>query len=159
MSSVKNFLKTKSSDLWSIHPGATVFEALELMAEKNIGALLVLEGEKLVGIFSERDYARKVVLLGKSSKEIPVSDLMTTKVYFISPDKTLDDCMVLMSMKRIRHLPVMERGKLHGIVTIGDVVQHLIKEKEDRIRELEKDVYGGGLKGEYWKAKYGPRED
>ena len=143
MITIRNMLKMKEDNVWSISPTASVFEALELMAEKNIGALMVMEEDKLVGIFSERDYARKVILKGKTSKETPVGDLMTPRVFWLHPDKTLEDCMVLMSYKHIRHVPVMEEGKVIGIVTLRDAVKVVISQKENRIRDLENYISGG----------------
>ena len=131
----------------SIAPEASIYDALQLMAEKNIGAVLVVENEEMVGIFSERDYARKVVLKGRSSKETRVAELMTSNVYFVKPSRSMEDCMVLMSAKYIRHLPVMEDGKLVGIVTMRDVVKALIANKENTIRELETYISGGYTMG------------
>jgi CBS domain-containing protein len=144
MTTVSQLLRKKGTDVVTIGPQATVFEALQRMADKNIGALLVMENDKLVGVFSERDYARKVILAGRSSKETRVADLMTTNVFFVKPGRTMEDCMVLMSGKHIRHLPVMEDGeKLLGIVTMRDVVKELISSKENTIRELETYISGG----------------
>jgi CBS domain-containing protein len=112
------------------------------MANKNVGALLVIDKGKVVGIFSERDYARKVILKGKSSKETSVGELMTQKVLYINPGDTMENCMALMTAKRIRHLPVMENDQLIGIVSIGDVVKHLISDQQFTIRELEKYITG-----------------
>jgi CBS domain-containing protein len=112
------------------------------MAEKRIGAVLVLENDDLVGLFSERDYARKVILLGKSSKEMPVKEIMSSKVVSVRPDQSIDDCMSLMTDNRIRHLPVVNDGKLHGIITIGDVVKAVIAEKESVIEQLEHYITG-----------------
>ena len=112
------------------------------MSEKEIGALLVMEDEKLTGIFSERDYARKVILKGKSSKETPVGELMTKKVFYIDPQKTTNDCMAMMTAKRIRHVPVIEDNQVMGIVTIGDVVNQIISEQEVTINHLENYITG-----------------
>lgn len=139
---VKNLLRWKGNDLWTISPSATAYQALQLMAEKNIGALPVVEKGKLVGIFSERDYARKVILKGKSSKETPVSELMTSKVFWIKPTRSVDDCMFLMTEKRIRHLPVIENQTLIGIITIGDVVKAKISEQESTIHNLQSYITG-----------------
>lgn len=143
MYTVKDLLQGKGNQVWSIKPQATVYEALELMAAKNCGALLVVENDKLVGIFSERDYARKVILKGRSSKTTSVGELMTTEVFYINPDDTIEYCMALMTEKRTRHLPVMENDKLAGLVSIGDVVKAIITDREFTIRELERYITGG----------------
>ena len=142
MKTVKDLLAVKGSQVWSIAPDATVFEALRLMAEKEIGALLVLEAGKLVGIISERDYARKVILKGKSSKDTPVKEIMTTKVLYVRPDQTIEECMALMTDKRVRHLPVLDGEQLVGIISIGDVVKALIDEKDFIIQQLEQYITG-----------------
>jgi CBS domain-containing protein len=143
MKTVGELLKSKGREIWSISPLATVFQALELMAEKDVGALLVVQNDKLVGIFSERDYARKVILKGKASKDTTVSELMTQTVFYVSPENTFEDCMALMTSKQIRHLPVLDNGRLVGIVTLGDVVKRIISEQEFKIHELEKYVVSG----------------
>ena len=143
MITIKELLKKKSGDIWSISPQASVYQALELMAQKEVGALLVIENGKLVGIFSERDYARKIILKGKASKETAVSELMTTSVYYVTPDNTLEEAMALMTSKHIRHLPIMNQGKLSGVVTLGDVVKKIISEQKLTIDELENYVTGG----------------
>jgi CBS domain-containing protein len=143
MVTIKELLKKKSGDIWSISPQTSVYQALELMAQKEVGALLVIENDKLVGIFSERDYARKIILKGKASKETAVSELMTTSVYYVTPDNTLEEAMALMTSKHIRHLPIMNQGKLSGIVTLGDVVKKIISEQKLTIDELENYVTGG----------------
>ena len=142
MITVKHLFRWKGNDLWTISPDAMAIEALELMAEKNIGALPVVKGGRLVGIFSERDYARKVILKGKSSKETPVQELMTEKIFWIKPNRTIEDCMFLMTEKRIRHLPVMENQRLIGIITIGDVVKAMISEQQSTIRDLQDYIMG-----------------
>ncbi len=142
MKMVQHILDRKGNDIWTIMPHATVFEALKLMAEKEIGALLVLDKEKVVGIISERDYARKVVLKGKSSKDAPVRDIMSEKVIYVNPSTSVEDCMVLMINKRIRHLPVFENEHLIGLVSIGDVVKEIIDEKEVVIDELVRYITG-----------------
>ncbi len=136
-------MQEKGGQIWSVGPPATVYEALELMAEKNAGAVLVLENGKLIGIFTERDYARKVVLKGKTSKTTTVGELMTTDVLYVNPDDTIEECMALMTEKRTRHLPVMDNGKLVGLVSIGDVVKAIISDREFTIRELERYITGG----------------
>ena len=142
MTTIAQLLKTKGDQIWSVEPKATIFEALEIMSEKEIGALLVMEDGKLTGIFSERDYARKVILKGKSSKETPVGELMTKKVFYIDPQKTTNDCMAMMTAKRIRHVPVIEDNQVMGIVTIGDVVNQIISEQEVTINHLENYITG-----------------
>ena len=142
MTTIAQLLKTKGDQIWSVEPKATIFEALEIMSEKGIGALLVMEDGKLKGIFSERDYARKVILKGKSSKETPVGELMTKKVFYIDPQKTTNDCMAMMTAKRIRHVPVIEDNQVMGIVTIGDVVNQIISEQEVTINHLENYITG-----------------
>lgn len=134
---IREILDKKGHQIWSVSPDTKIFEALQLMAEKNIGALVVLDGDKLVGIISERDYARKVALKGKTSKETPIRDIMTPKVLYVTPEKTAEDCMALMIEKRIRHLPVYEQDKLIGVVSIGDVVKAVIEEKKIAIEHLE----------------------
>ena len=134
---IREILDKKGHQIWSVSPDTKIFEALQLMAEKNIGALVVLNGDKLVGIISERDYARKVALKGKTSKETPVRDIMTFKVLYVTPEKTAEDCMALMIEKRIRHLPVYKQDKLIGVVSIGDVVKAVIEEKKIAIEHLE----------------------
>ena len=142
MTTIAQLLNTKGDQIWSIEPKATIFEALEIMSEKGIGALLVMEDGKLKGIFSERDYARKVILKGKSSKETPVGELMTKKVFYIDSQKTINDCMAMMTAKRIRHVPVIEDNQVMGIVTIGDVVNQIISEQEVTINHLENYITG-----------------
>lgn len=144
MSTVKELLQGKGGQIWSIAPNASVYRALELMAEKNIGALLVMEAGKLVGIVTERDYARKVILQGRSSKTTAVDELMTPLVYYVGPDHTVEECMALMTTKRIRHLPAMEKGTVVGIVSIGDVVKAIITEQAITIKQLEQYITGGG---------------
>ena len=143
MRTIEQLLQAKGSDIWSISPQATAYNALQIMAEKNVGALLVIEKEKLLGIFSERDYARKVILKEKSSKNTSVGELMTREVIYISADSTLEESMALMTAKRIRHLPVLKNNELIGIVTLGDVVRQIISDQKFAIRELEKYITGG----------------
>ena len=139
---VRQILQAKGNDVWSISPEKSVYEALQMMADKQVGALLVIEGEKVVGIFSERDYARKIALMGLSSKDTTVCDRMTESVLYVTPEKTVEDCMALMTEKRIRHLPVLEDNRLIGIVSIGDVVKRIISDQQFRIDQLEKYVTG-----------------
>jgi CBS domain-containing protein len=143
MKTVRDVLEKKGRQIWSVAPGTTVYETLELMAQREIGAVLVMEGERPVGIFSERDYARQVILKGKASKDTPVRDVMTTRVVYIRPDQTMDDCMALMTDKRIRHLPILLEGRVQGILSIGDVVKEVISEKEFIIAQLENYITGG----------------
>jgi len=142
MTTVKQILEAKGHEVWSVPPDATVYDALRIMAEKNIGALLVLEADKLRGIISERDYARKVVLKGKFSRETPVAEIMSTNVVTVRPDHSIEECMALMTDKRIRHLPVLENEKLVGIISIGDVVKAYISEQEFTIKQLENYITG-----------------
>ncbi len=137
MKTVKDLLKDRGRKIWSVSPMTTAYEALEVMAEKDIGALLVFENDHLVGIFSERDYARKVILKGKASKDTPVSELMTRQVFYVDPENTLNECMALMTMKHIRHLPVFDNNRITGIITIGDVVKEIVSEQEITIKALE----------------------
>ena len=143
MYTVRHLLQEKGNQIWSIAPTATVYDALQLMAGKNIGALLVLDRGNVMGIFTERDYARKVVLQGRSSKTTTVSELMTRDVLYVNPDDSIENCMAIMTDKRLRHLLVMENGKLVGIVSIGDVVKAIISDREFTIRELERYITGG----------------
>jgi CBS domain-containing protein len=141
MKTVRQLLQSKRFGVVSVRPDTSVFDALKLMAEKEIGAVLVLDGERLVGIVSERDYARKVVLQGKSSRDIPVSEIMTSKLICIDPDHSVEECMGLMTDKRIRHLPVLEHKKVVGIISIGDVVKEMLSEKEFVIKQLESYIH------------------
>ena len=134
---VKKLLDKKGHEVYSVSPDATVYDALKLMAKKEIGALVVIEDEKMVGILSERDYARKIILKGKSSKETAVADVMSTPIISINPGSSIDECMTLMTTKHIRHLPIIENDKLLGIVSIGDVVKAVISEQESVIHELK----------------------
>jgi CBS domain-containing protein len=140
MTTVRQLLQGKGYDIWSIGPDTLVIDALKLMAEKGIGALLVLEEEDLVGIISERDYARKVALQGKSSLNTPVKDIMTREVYCVGPGQTVEECMALMTKQHIRHLPVLSRNKLRGLVSIGDIVKAVISKQKFMIEQLEKYI-------------------
>jgi CBS domain-containing protein len=142
MKTIKQLLQTKGYDVWSIGSRASVFDAIKLMSDKGVGALPVVDGEKLVGIISERDYARKVILQGKSSRETPVSEIMTRKVYFIRAEQSLEEAMALMTDKRVRHLPVFENDRMIGIVSIGDLVRDIISEQEFLIGQLENYITG-----------------
>ena len=141
MKTVKQLLQDKSHGLCTISPDALVFEALKLMAEKNVGALLVIENDKLVGILSERDYVRKTVLHGKSSHDMPVKEIMTERVICVQPNRTTDECMALMTEKRVRHLPVIENDKLIGVLSIGDLVKETISEQQFTIKQLESYIH------------------
>lgn len=142
MGKVRNILQGKGNAVIFVSPETTVFEALELMFEKNIGALLVMEQDKYVGIFTERDYARKVILKGKASKEIPIREIMTENSLNVCSDTTIEECMWLMTNKFIRHLPVIDDGKLVGIISIGDVVKYIIEEQKFIIGNLEHYITG-----------------
>jgi CBS domain-containing protein len=143
MVTVSQILREKGSLTWSVRPQATVYDALQLMADKNIGGLLVVEDERLVGIFTERDYARKVILRGKHSNEIQVSEIMTPEVITVGPERDIVDCMELMTEKRIRHLPVLVEGRVAGLISIGDVVKAIISEQKFLIDRLESYITGG----------------
>ncbi len=145
---VSTILRNKGFDIHSISPDATVLEALKVMAENKVGALLVIDGEKLVGIMSERDYARKVILLGKSSREAKVKEIMSDKVFYVQPHRTAEECMALMINKRIRHLPVFDNEKLSGVISIGDVVKAVIDEKAFVIEQLEEYISGRKITAE-----------
>ena len=142
MTTVRSVLQTKDNNIWSIAPEALVFDALKIMAGKNVGALLVMQKDKVVGIFSERDYARKIVLKGESSHTTAIKDVMTSVVLSVTPEQSIDECMALMTNKHVRHLPVMDNGKLVGLVSIGDVVKAIISEHEYTIKQLENYITG-----------------
>lgn len=148
MITVGEILNRKGHDIWSISPNATVYEALELMADKNIGAVLVTDGGTLVGILSERDYARKVILKGLASKEVPVRRIMTDRVICVRTDQTAEDCMALMTDKRVRHLPVLEYDRLVGVISIGDVVKAIISDQGFIIKQLENYITGGAYQAQ-----------
>lgn len=141
MKTVRQLLDDKGSHVVSVSPDTTVFQALEVMAAKGIGAVLVVEDGKVVGVMSERDYARKVILLGKSSHDTPVREIMTGRVVYARPDHTVPECMALMTDKRIRHLPVLDHGRLIGVLSIGDLVKATISEQEFIIRQLENYIH------------------
>jgi signal-transduction protein with cAMP-binding, CBS, and nucleotidyltransferase domain len=142
MYAVSDLLHSKGHTVWSVAPDATVYAALELMADKDVGALVVLDGGRLAGIFSERDYARKIILKGKASRETPVRDIMSAKVVTVGPDETVPQCMALMTRHHIRHLPVLADGELIGLISIGDVVKAIITEQEFVIEQLENYISG-----------------
>jgi CBS domain-containing protein len=140
MQTIRKILSEKGNEIWSTTPGATVYEALQIMAEKDVGALPVLNGEKLVGIFSERDYARKVILVGKSSKKTLVKEIMTPHVVYATSDMTSEQGLTLMTAKHIRHLPVIDGDDLTGMVSIGDLVRSIISEQKETISQLEQYI-------------------
>ncbi len=142
MNRVSHILKVKSSNIISITPDTIVYNALELMVTKNVSALLVLEDEKLVGIFTERDYARKVILKGKNSRDTRIGEIMTEDLITVSPDSMIDECMQLMTSRFIRHLPVLEEKKLIGIISIGDVVKFIIEDQKFIIENMEHYITG-----------------
>jgi signal-transduction protein with cAMP-binding, CBS, and nucleotidyltransferase domain len=137
MSTIKQILDTKGYAIWSIHPQESVFAAIQQMAEKEVGALVVLEGDAVVGIISERDYARKVVLKGRSSRQTEVRDIMTPDVIYVRLDQSIEECMSIVTERRIRHLPVLDNGRLVGIISIGDLVKTVIAEQQFIIEQLE----------------------
>ncbi len=139
---VSQCLQHKGRTIWSIGPDESVYDALELMAEKDIGALLVMEGDELAGIFSERDYARKVALKGKLSKETPLREIMTSRVVCVHQHQSIEECMALMTEYHVRHLPVLEGEKLVGVISIGDVVKEIISEQKFVIEQLEQYITG-----------------
>jgi CBS domain-containing protein len=141
MKSLKQLLEAKGSQVYSIAPDAKVIEALQIMAQRDIGALVVLDGARLAGVMSERDYARKVILRGKSSQDVPVREIMTAEVVTVDPARTIEECMALVTQRRIRHLPVLEDGKLIGLVSIGDLVKEVIAEQEQTIKQLESYIH------------------
>jgi CBS domain-containing protein len=135
-------LRGKSRDIWSTTPETTVYRSIEMMAEKGVGALLVMDKDEVVGVLSERDYARKVILQGRSSKDTTVSEIMSTPAICVSPEHTVSDCMRIMTDHRVRHLPVKQGGKLVGVVSIGDLVNWVITEQGETIRHLEAYICG-----------------
>jgi CBS domain-containing protein len=142
MSTVRRILESKKKGFYTIPPDVTAYDALQIMADKDVGALLVVNEGNLIGIFTERDYSRKVILKGKSSKETAVHEIMTTMVFCVNPEHNIEHCMSLMNEKHVRHLPVLEDGKLIGLVSIRDVVNMVISEKENKIKELEGYIAG-----------------
>ncbi len=142
MKTVKDLLNDKGYAVWSIGPGESIYDAIDLMANKEVGALLVVEGTKLVGIVSERDYARKVILKGLSSKDTEIRDIMTTRVVYAQLEQTIEECMALMTEKRIRHLPILDGGKLVGVISIGDLVKSVIAKQRFTIAQLEHYITG-----------------
>ena len=142
MKLVSDILNSKGHEIWAVNPGDTVFESLRLMAEKEVGALLVMDEDRLVGIVTERDYARKVILEGKSSKDSSVAEVMTNQVLCVELERTVDECMALMTDKRARHLPVVDDKRVVGIVSIGDLVKAMISEQQVLIDQLQHYISG-----------------
>jgi CBS domain-containing protein len=140
MKTIRYVMRSKRKEIWSVSPDTTVFDALKIMAEKDIGAMPVMDGKKLVGIFSERDYARKVILKGKSSKNIPVSEIMSTNLIVITPNQTTEQGLALMTAKHIRHMPVIQNEKLVGFISIGDLVKSIIDEQNLIIDKMGRDI-------------------
>ena len=142
MKTVKDILRVKGHEVWVIEPDALVYDALKLMADKKVGALVVMEGTRVIGIISERDYARKVILMGGSSKSMRIKEIMTTRVVYARSEQTIEECMALMTGKHIRHLPVINEGRLVGVVSIGDLVKSIIDEQKFVIEQLERYISG-----------------
>jgi len=142
MKSVKEILDAKGHDIWSVTSDSSVYDAVKLMAEKSIGSLLVMDDDKLVGIVTERDYARKVILEDKSSRNAAVNEVMTRKVLCVSPERTVDECMALMTEQRARHLPVLEHKQVIGVISIGDLVKAMINEQKFMIEQLQHYISG-----------------
>jgi len=142
MKTVRDILRLKGNDCWCVAPSDSVFDAMKLMAEREVGALLVTERDNLVGIISERDYARKVILQGRSSKTTQVREIMTARVVYADPNQGVEECMAVMTEKRIRHLPVMDAGRLCGVISIGDLVKSIITEQKFIIEQLERYISG-----------------
>lgn len=142
MAKVKEILEVKGRDVWAIEPTASVYDAMRLMADKGVGALLVMEGDKLAGIISERDYARKVILQGRSSRTTQVAEIMTSRVAYAELNQNIEECMAVMTEKRIRHLPVIEADRVVGVISIGDLVKSIIAEQKFIIEQLERYING-----------------
>lgn len=140
---IGSLIGKKGRQVWSLDPTASVYDAIAMMAEKEVGALPVIDGQELLGIVSERDYARKVILKGRSSKETSVTEIMSSPVVSVSPTQTVEECMRIVTEKRIRHLPVMEAGRIVGMVSIGDLVKWVITAQQETIRHLESYIAGG----------------
>lgn len=140
---IRSLLSCKGREIFSIAPSTSVYDALEMMADKEIGALMVMEGDRLVGMVSERDYARKVILQGRSSRDTAVSEIMTSEVITVTPDESVDECMKLMTEHRVRHLPIVERGEVAGIISLGDLVKWIIGVQAEEIEHLHAYITGG----------------
>ena len=141
MMNVRQLLERKGREVFSIGPGAAVLDAIRMMADRHVGALLVMQGDKLAGIVSERDYARKVILMGRSSADTPVRDIMSTPVLTVQPEATVERCMQLMTERRVRHLPVAEGERIVGMVSIGDLVKAVIAQQQQQIEQLESYIH------------------
>lgn len=144
MSTVRDMIRRKGGELYTLAPGASVYEALQLMARENVGAVLVMEGETVAGILSERDCVRKLELEGKTARNTPVSEIMTSKVIYVEASQPLEECMALMIDKNIRHLPVFENGKMLGVVSVRDVLKEVVDVQKFMISQLEHYITGGG---------------
>ena len=140
--SIRSILNSKGSDVMSVSPDTSVFDALQKMSDANVGALLVMDNDRLVGIISERDYARKVILMGRASSETPVSAIMSKQVVCVTPEQTVEECMGMMTAKAVRHLPVLENNQVVGVVSIGDLVKSIIGEQQFVIEQLEHYIHG-----------------
>ena len=140
MINVGDLLENKGHDVWSVSPEDSVFDTIKLMDEKHVGALAVVENDKLVGIISERDYARQVILKDRTSRETKVKEIMTRHIYFTQPDQTIDECLVIINEHRIRHLPVLDHDHLIGMISVGDIVKEIIKDQQYTIEQLENNV-------------------
>jgi CBS domain-containing protein len=145
MVAVHHILDQKGHQVWSVHPGDTVYDAIKMMADKDVGALMVLDGSKIVGIVTERDYARNVFLKGRGSPQTLVGEIMGCNVVCVEPDKSIEECMAIMTARRIRHLPVIKGGELLGIVSIGDLVKSIISDREFVIEQLEHYIRGARM--------------
>jgi CBS domain-containing protein len=141
MCTVRHLLHLKGPQVWTVTPSTSVFDALKLMADQNLGAVVVMDGDEIAGIMTERDYARKVILHSKSSKETSVSEIMTDVILFVRPEQHIEECMSLMDAKRIRHLPVIEDGRLIGMISMRDVVRQMVDERDFLIDQLEHYIY------------------
>ena len=142
MKTIRDVLRAKGDEVFSVHPDASVYDAIKLMAAHEIGALMVLENNRLIGVISETDYARKIILKGRTSADTRVREIMTEKVRYISPDRNIDEGMAIMTDSRFRHLPVMDNGKLVGVVSIGDLVKTIIQDQQFTIEQLERYITG-----------------
>ncbi len=142
MKRIQTLLKKKGYDVWSIAPDASVYDAIHLMAEKAVGALIVMDGQKLVGVISERDYARKIILEGRSSENTKISEIMSSEVITIGPDNRIEECMEIMTERRIRHLPVLDGNEVLGVISLGDLVKYIIAEQQFVIEQMERYING-----------------
>ncbi len=142
MKRIQTLLKKKGYDVWRIAPDASVYDAIHLMAEKGVGALIVMDGQKLVGVISERDYARKIILEGRSSENTKISEIMSAEVITVGPDSRIEECMAMMTERRIRHLPVLDGDELIGVISLGDLVKYIIAEQQFVIEQMERYIAG-----------------